>query len=387
MPKKFKRNCDFCEKPYVGYGAKYCSKKCSQKAATMQELAGTPDVGDHIDAKKADVVAKWEAKTSKQLWKERAWTSLIMDACLDAIKVTPEPTLEKYRGKTRTSKKVAPKHTETANLMISDVEIGQFVDPVETGGYGNYNFKVFQERARNMKYGVEQILNLHQSLYPVPTLNVFFLGDIVHGMNSSGAWGPAYLEFDVVQQMFKGVTAFAEMLMYWSQIVDEINVVGVYGNHGRGASMGKEKYYVNWDYIMLEFLREKLKNYKNIKWTVDTSWFKMHDIMGHTALCVHGDDTKGWMGTPFYGLVRDTKSYKSVFEKDIKFVLLGHHHVMAEVPVDNTFVKVNGNWVGGSTYSLKSCKATSKPQQRMFGVSSHGETWEYKIDLDRERNV
>ena len=385
MPKKYKRKCNFCGKFYEGYGKKYCSKNCAEKASMQDSLSEQIELKVNDDKK--DIVAKWEAKTAKQLWKERAWTALIMDMCLDAIQACPEPTCEKARVSGRKSSKVPSKHKEIANLMISDVEIGQIVDPTETGNYGKYNYEVFKERAKNLKHGVEQILGLHQSLYPVPELNVFFLGDIVHGMNMSGAWGPAYLEFDVVQQMFKGVTVFCELLMYWSQLVDTINVIGVYGNHGRGAKGNTERYYVNWDYILLEFMKTKLQNYKNINWKVDTSWFKLHDICGHTALCVHGDDTRGWMGLPYYGLVRDTKSYKSFMEQKIDFLLLGHHHVMAEVPVDNTFAKVNGNWVGGSTYAMKKCKANSKPMQRMFGVSRRGETWEYKLNLDRERNV
>lgn len=340
---------------------------------------------ERTEIERQRILTKREKEAAKKAISQRARTEMIVDLLRDVVQALPEVEVGKPRKRSR-----AVVREEEACLMVSDLELGEIVTKEETGGLGEYNFDIFLRRARNFKHAVEKILRIHQAAYPIRHLNVFLLGDIVHGLRHAGAWSCADLEFDVVHQLFRGVDAIAEMILYWIPLLEKsdgkpsIRVECVPGNHGRGARKGEEKHYVNWDFILYCFLAERLKANTLVEINPTMAWFRDIRVMNSNILLLHGEDTRGWMGLPYYGLVRDAGRYESMMKKFFDAICVAHWHQKAEIPTNSAEILVNGAWVGGSAYSLKQLKATSQPCQTMFGVCDKGITWRYSINLDRK---
>jgi len=330
---------------------------------------------ESIAAEKLRLSEKTERIYLEQLKKERAKTELIIDAIKDAVYKVP-----KIEPKLRTPKAAEPDE-EDMGLMLSDIHIGQNFTFDDTNDISEYNMEIYEQRLQQLNKSVVSIASKHMHLYPIPCLHVFALGDIVHGMNTAGAWGPQYTETDVVNQMFRGVNTLMQTLIEWTNVFPKIKFYGVYGNHGRGAKKG-EKEIVNWDYILYQFLKQGLSQYDNIEFELTQSWWNLIEIRNHKFVITHGDDMKGFMGLPFYGMVRYERRLIGMIKNFFHYMLLGHHHRNCEIETNSGSIISNGSFVGGDVFSTKKLQSSATPSQRTFGIhDKRGITWQYIVDL------
>jgi predicted phosphodiesterase len=244
-------------------------------------------------------------------------------------------------------------------------------------------------------------------------------------MNAAGKWSPVHIEQDILTQVFLCMDKFAQQLAVWSNCFNEVKFYGVYGNHGRASLRGVEKDFVNWDYVMYKFLEAKAQNYKNVEFHVGKSWMQIAQVQNTKFLLVHGDDIKGTMGIPFYGIQRAEGRYRSLLEqfktkneaytickpyiekvnknpesidaafeliqavmiytKSFDNLVLGHIHNAASWHTNaGGKVIVNGAFYGGDVHSIKQLQSANPPVQKFFGVNSKGLTWQYDLELDRK---
>ena len=330
---------------------------------------------DSIADEKLRLSEKTERIYLEQLKKERAKTELIIDAVKEAVYKVPkiEPQLR--------IPKAAQPDEEEMGLMLSDIHIGQTFTKADTNQLSEYNMEIYEQRLKTLSKSIVSIAQNHMKLYPIPVLHIFGLGDFVNGLNTAGAWGGAYMETDVVNQMFKGVGTLMKTLIEWTNVFPKIKFYGVYGNHGRGAKNG-EKEIVNWDYILYQFLEQGLKNYDNIEFRLTQSWWDLIEIKNHKFIITHGDDMKGFMGLPFYGMVRYERRVMGMIKEIYDYLLLGHHHRNAEIETNSGSIIANGSFVGGDVFSMKRLQSTATPSQRTFGIhEKRGITWQYVVDL------
>lgn len=340
----------------------------------------TENIEQEVLAHKEEIIAKRDKQMLSRLLKEKARTELILGVVRDALEILPPLKVSRAQQGTE----LKPEHTEDVCLLLSDAEVGLTVKKDETGNLGDYNFDIFLKQNENLKVAVKNILNIHKKAYPIKKMHLALLGDMGHGSRESGAWAGFELEFGAMEQLLKVVQVIAGDIVYWSSLVEEIEVLSIPGNHGRIGRRGEEPHFENFDVLLGEILRIYFRENPQIKFDVDKSWFKVKKIRNTNCLFLHGDDTRGWMGIPFYGLARDAAAYQMLMRQFFDLICVGHFHAKAEVPVSLTTVKVNGCWVGGDVYSMKNLKVRSKRIQRLFGISNKGETWEYPIDLTRE---
>ena len=337
-----------------------------------------PSADELIEQEKAKLQRQHEQRVLQQLVKERGRTELMCDAVREAIAVLPPFPIPEF-------KPIDSEYDdEDAVLLISDCQIGQVVDPEETGGLGEYNLEVFKQRRRALTKSVRKIVKIHSNAYNVRRLFVPFLGDIVE--NDIIFRGQKdYVDADVVSQVFVAADEFCSMLTELVQDFEEIHVIGIGGNHGRTGRKGENRTWVNWDYIAYKFMEERLRNQARIKFYIPKSWWTLLEVRGHSFLLLHGDDIRAWNSLPYYGIDRADARWTKMLQVNqlsYEYMLIGHHHNSATIdsPVGEKIV--NGCWPGGSQYSLKQLNTSSKPSQWFFGVHERrGISWRYKIDL------
>ena len=340
-----------------------------------------PSAEELVRQEKAKLQRQHEQRVLKKLVKEQGRTELMCDAMREAMASLPPAHLPEFTPIETTF------DDEHVGLIISDCQVGQVVDPEETGGLGEYNIQVFKRRAKYLTKSVRKITSIHKRAYNLPVLHVFVLGDIVE--NEVIFRGQKdYIDADVVSQLFVAADELSMMLLELAQDYERVEVYCVGGNHGRTGKKGEGRTWVNWDYIAYQFMAEKLKNQERIRFHIPKSWFMLVGIFDWHFLLMHGDDIKSWNAIPYYGFDRaDARWTKLLQARGQKFdyFLIGHHHNQAQIdsPVGEKIV--NGCWPGGSQYSLKSLNTANRPSQLFFGIHPrHGITWRYKLNLERE---
>ena len=412
----------FGKKKKTGPKAKPSEVELELEEEVEPELTHEETLALVLEQKKSDLTIKNDYRIYNELLKKQATIDLITDKMKDAIEAVPAVdiiSLKKYKPfKTSGSE-------EEAVLLLGDLHCGNFVSPDETANLGNYNMELFSERMERLTNSVIEITGLHRKLYPIKKLNVFCLGDLVQGMNNVGQWSPAYIEQDILTQIFVCMQKIEISLITLSKVYEQVDFWGVVGNHGRAAKRGAEKDYVNWDYIMYVFLEKSLSNYPNIKFHVDKSWMQIAEIQQKKFMLVHGDDIKGWAGIPFYGIQRAESRYRTLLEqfknpaeaihicrpylekleknptdtqahadliqavmlyaKSFDHLVIGHFHTPGTLPINSGGkIFINGSFYGGDNYSLKTIQSANPPIQKFFGVHKKGVSWQYDLELERD---
>lgn len=287
-----------------------------------------------------------------------------------------------------TAPKSKQKHNpEDVVALLSDLHIGHHHTLEETGGLSEFNIDIFRQRCKNLMYGVADIFDLHSNLYRMPHLHIACLGDVVDGMNASGDWSPTYISIPVMDQMMVGTECLAEMIYYWLGMFDNITFYGVRGNHGRAAPKGYEKDYVNWDVLSYLYLEARFKDNPRVKFVVPKTWYIYTTIRKHKFLMVHGDDVRGG-SYPVKGLEAVQNRMVGILNDIPHYTLAGHFHACSEFTTNTGKIIINGSFIGGDVYSLKTLQKGSLPEQKIFGVhDQHGVTWTYNLNVASPRKA
>ena len=308
-------------------------------------------------------------------------TDIIADKIAQSVTSLPKVKRPVYPSGRKSSKR---KHSnEDVGLMFSDAHIGHHHTLEETGGLSEYNVDIFKERVEKLKSGVTDIVELHSHLYKIPTLHVFCLGDIVAGMNQSGNWSPIYINMPIYDQMIEGFEAISDMLYYWLGLFDNIVFYGVMGNHGRGAPVGFEKDYVNWDFLCYKFLQARFQDNPRVAFNVPKTWWILANIRNHKFLAVHGEDVKGG-SFPAKKLQEYEQKMSGILGVIPDYTLAAHFHAAAELTTNHGRMLINGSFIGADVYALKNLQAGAMAEQKIFGIhDKRGITWSYNLGLSK----
>lgn len=370
---------------------------------------------DLIEIRKQRIKKETEIKKQNEYLKKIATNDLIADRLEQCILSVPPINIKDIKYPKNIKFTTRP---QEALLLLSDLHVGLAVLPEEVGGIGDYNLDIFKRRLDNLVKKVIKITGMHRKTHKVDKLNIFMLGDLVHGMNDSGSWGHLYNDLDVIQQVFEASKEIKKAILSLNQFFPEINVHCVIGNHSRTAHKGKEKPHCNWDYILYHDLEKGLRNQSGIKFHIPKAIFHVAEVLGKKFLLTHGDQIRAWSGIPFYGLVRAENNFRNLltrgktmekWEKEMKgkeitrdngkeiieyilnwartfdYFVVGHFHQMAELESDaGGRTIMNASFIGGDSFSINSLLKASTPAQKFFGVHKEGISWRYDIELDRD---
>ncbi len=367
-----------------------------------------------IDIEKNKILQNNTSRLKKELVERMAVTDLILEKIESSVIKVPKIDVAKI-----TYPKIASKHTpEEACLVLSDLHVGLACIPEEVGNIGHYNKDIFLKRLNNLINSVKKITEIHRNSYKIDTLNIFALGDFVHGSNDAGQWGMLHTEQNIMDQIFMVISEISKALLTLNKIFKNINFYGVVGNHGRVDKRGVEKIFVNWDYVCYKFIESALSNNKNIKFTIPKTPFCVAEVFNNKFLLVHGDTVKSWGGLPVYGMVRAESRYQNLiqktknptdllrkikesgkdnknteewariaynYSKPLDYIIMGHHHQSAEIEANGgSRVIMNSSFVSGDDYTINQLLTSGEASQKFFGVHPEGRSWQYEINLNRE---
>jgi hypothetical protein len=276
--------------------------------------------------------------------------------------------------------------TEHMVMHLSDGHHDQVITPEECGGLEDYNFPISCARAERY---VDTVVEWTQDTL-APKFNFTDLWVLAYGDHTSGEiHGHAHRSY--YRNQFKNCFAIGQLhaLMYrdLAPHFKRVHVIYLPGNHGR-RSLKKDFHgaHDNWDYLIAEVARMYCRDIDNLNFLVPNAFSANIDINGVGFNLSHGDDVKGSLGIPFYGMVRRQKGLIALGAvqggPQIRYFCMGHHHVAASLSDINGELLVNGAWAGTDSYSYNSFSGYREPAQWIHGVNPrHGITWRLNVKL------
>ena len=273
-------------------------------------------------------------------------------------------------------------------LHLSDGHHDQIVTLEETGDLEQYDFPISCARAEKL---VDTVIEHSQQ--HLPSYNFRNLWILANGDHTSGEIH-GHEKRSYFKNQMKNTLAIAQlhalMIRDLAPYFENVYCVYVPGNHGR-RTIKKDHYGANenWDYMVAKTTELHLRDVENVGFSIPNAFSVNLNICGHGFHMCHGDDVKGSLGIPFYGMVRKQKNLMALNNVTggvpIRYFVMGHHHVQASMADLNGELLVNGAWLANDPYSYNTFNGYRAPTQLLHGVhKKHGVTWRLPIGLKHE---
>jgi len=291
-----------------------------------------------------------------------------------------------YKPPLRPEKRKRDLDEEDFVILISDIHGGMLIDKKETGGIGEYNMNIFNQRYNQFKTAIEKIIRIEGRNRPIRRIWLFYLGDIVEG-HDIFTGQPYHLDMNAAESSLYLAKTLSEFEIFLSYLVPEVQTVEVVGNHGvpGGRKAGALPLKLSFDWIFYEVKKMMTEKYPNIIHKIAESWFQLVNVRGHHFLLSHGEDIRSTLRIPYYGIDRAYGNYMDLLKVPFAYFVLAHFHAAASLPGSGYSEKIiNGCWPGGGGLTKK-IQVASLPEQWMFGVhEKQGITFRYKIKLMKD---
>ena len=358
----------------------------SQQQKTKQPVDTTPlnPIDAEIRGLKAEILhLKDELRIERKQSIEGLKTEGLFKSMIDCLEkeIKPLSTPPAVRRL-----KTTPSIEEHCVMHLSDGHHDQIILPHECGGLEAYNFTVSCARAE--KYVNTVLKWTQQTLAPqfrFPVLNILSYGDHtsgeIHGHVPRSAFKNQFKNCFAIGQLH------ALMIRDLAPHFPQINVVYVPGNHGRRSN--KKDYYGahdNWDYLVAEVARLHCTELKNVEFLIPDAFSINLDINGVGFNIAHGDDVRGSLGIPYYGLQRRQRNMQAIAHAQegprIRYYCVGHFHKPGSLGDGDGEILVNGPWVATDSYAYNRFAGYTEPSQWIHGVQpDKGITWRLKVNL------
>lgn len=271
-------------------------------------------------------------------------------------------------------------------MHLSDGHHDQIVVPEECGGLETYDFNVSCCRAE--KY-VDTVIKWTQQTL-APEFKFSDLWVLAYGDHTSGEIH-GHAQRSYFKNQMNNCLGIGELhaLMYrdLAPYFDNIHVVYVPGNHGR-RTVKKDHHGANdnWDYLVAKIAERRCTDIENIDFVIPDAFSVNLDINGVGFNIFHGDDIRGSMGLPYYGLQRRQRSLIALADKQagprIRYFCCGHFHKPGSVGDMDGEMLVNGPWLATDAYAYNSFAGYTEPSQWIHGVNpKYGVTWRMNVRL------
>lgn len=263
---------------------------------------------------------------------------------------------------------------ETQNLIFGDLHAGEKTP--------TYNKDVLKVRVSNLYEDMLTITHLHRNMYPINELNIFFVGDMVHGENPHKGGTLDNTECSAQQQVFD--IAMPELYSFITSCRQEfaqVNVYGVPGNHGQYSKESPKT--SNWDLFLYKALAATLGKEKGIHFDIATSFCQIVQVQGFKFFIFHGDQARSYQGIPYFALIRKVLSWYITYG-GFDYAVSGHWHKDDLLRVSaRTKLFINGPFPTDDPFALEVIGTSAIPCQWTFGVHARqGLTWSYSLITD-----
>ena len=236
-------------------------------------------------------------------------------------------------------------------LKLSDWHIGEYIRAEETEGFGGYDWEKAQQRAHMITDKVIESARINRQSFTIEELVISAEGDFVSGDIHDEL--KITNEFPLPVQAAKAGALLREVIYKLSGHFKKVRVLEIGAdNHGRlnKKPQAKQKSLNNANFMVYAVTNASLENIKNVEIVQPEGIKAVIRVAGFDFLVEHGDETKAWMGIPFYGLER-TRAREAVkrmnTEKTFHYQSIGHWHVAGIISGN---ILVNGSLSGTSEY-------------------------------------
>ena len=292
------------------------------------------------------------------------------------------------------------KHAQTVVAPLSDTHIGESVNLEQMGNLNAYDLEIFNRRLYGWATQVVNLVNYRRSISLVDDLIIPMLGDMISGdIHEELARSNIG---NCMEQMIKGANLIAQSLMFIAPHFKTITVPCVVGNHGRMTRKPpmKDKY-MDWDYMLYQWVSAFCKNQKNITFDIPKSFLNTFNVYNQTILMMHGDSISG-AGSNM-SISRAITSLRGVFQyrnsvaneleterEPINFdsAMIGHFHRIDEIDIGTGELHICGCMKGPDEFALQRLHTASKPKQLLtYWHPKYGYVGKEVIYLNRYDNT
>jgi hypothetical protein len=305
---------------------------------------------------------------------------------------------ENFRFKYPTSKVLSPKskpkvvgpnHEEIAAKCWSDWHTSEVVRPLDSNGVNCYSSMICSNRVWEDTRKTKKIIQIHRCAYPIKTLWLLALGDMINGS--------IHPELALTNDLFDpAATILASRLMIMG--IEEYKALGlkiivdcIVGNHPRTTLKmpTKRLAHQSFDWVVYEIVANHFAKDDQVEINVHTGQIGFREVMGHRYLFEHGIDVKSGGEEAFEDRLRgvfDDKIYRAATGmKGASFdqIVIGNMHKPKWL--ERTIV--NGCLVGQNELGVSWRLKTIPAQQFLWGISEkHVRTWQYAVDTTHVRS-
>ena len=327
-----------------------------------------------------------EINRCKRAYKASQRKNSVFEALVDELKnvitpIKPLPKLSVVRDKRKCIE-------ESVVAILSDEHADQVVLPHQVGNLERYNFPIALRRAESY---VDTIIKFTQRTLQNYKFNTLWI--LANGDHTSGEIHNS-VDHSEYRNSFRNSLAIGQMhslmLRDLAPYFDKIKIVYVPGNHGRRSTQ-KDYHgaWNNWDYLIAETAKLHCTNLENVEFCIPDAFSVCVDIEGHGFYITHGDEIRGWMGIPWYGISRKTQrltALNATQKKEVDYYVFGHFHQSSTLAVLAGETIINGSWVATDPFAYEALSVFNEPSQWLFGVNKErGISWRLNMRLRTER--
>lgn len=271
---------------------------------------------------------------------------------------------------------------EYAVALLSDIQAGKKTP--------DYNSEVARERVMRYAEKIVELAEIQRKHHPVNSCVVPMLGDMLEGVDIFP--GQQYLiDSTLYTQLFDTVDLLVDFVRYLLEHFDTVDVYAVDGNHGRIGRKGQFGPMDNADRMLYEILGRMMAPEHRFSLHMtdpegERNWYHIMQLGNYSAMLIHGDQIKGAMGVPWYGIQKKVNSWAAgALGRGVTFqdVFMGHYHQIARIPLNFRTVWANGSTESYNTFAQELLAAQSEPTQWLLFVDpDKGRvTASYGVDL------
>jgi len=211
------------------------------------------------------------------------------------------------------------------------------------------------------------------------------LGKVTPSYNSDIARERIGLYADKVVQLTdirrKSIEIMGDFLRQMLANFASVHVTAVIGNHGRLGRKGQFHPETNMDRMLYTMVKTMLANEDRLTWNIpeyfdgDRGWYAIDRIGKYSSMLVHGDQFRGTLGIPWYGVRKKVLGWKSMAANpdiemdDFKDLTFGHWHQVYSQDINGIGVRCSGSPESYNTFAAENLAAMGRPSQRMMFVS------------------
>lgn len=307
--------------------------------------------------------------------KRRDYIEAVETAAREAIeRITIGPVPKPPKDRRR-------KSPEVAVAMLSDTQTGKITP--------DYNTEVCRARVLDYAHKVVELAEIQRLHHPVTECVVPLLGDMVEGVDifPGQQW---LIDSTLYGQIFEStpsiITDFLRILL---ANFETVRVEAVQGNHGRIGRKGVFGPEDNSDRMVYRLVKMLMRDEPRLQFNMadpsgERAWYKVMHIGNYSAMLIHGDQIRGSMGFPWYGVSKKVNGWASGgIPETFDDLYMAHYHQLARIPLNQRTVFCNGSTESTNTFASETLAAQSEPSQWLLFVDpDKGRvTASYAVDL------